>query len=794
MRRIQVIGLHADSVNVHQRLSRVLASPAVGLRAITWELLENNHAPRSANFSASILGKTRGQLNMASPYQDRVSPGSILVIDAAPESLRIISEHLYSEGYVVRQAQDGRLALSMVRAQVPDLILLDIALPDMDGLEVCRRFQADKVMRDVPVVLLAGRDDPVGMARGIKLGARDYIGKPCEREELVLKVRTQLELQALRAGLESRVRLRTAQLETAADALRDEINMRRKAEEALELAGKVFDASFDAILVTDVQGSIMAVNPAFTRLSGYTREDALGKNPDFLKSDRHENDFYERKWSSLAEKGYWTGEVWNRRKDGNVLPMMETISACKDKSGAITNYISVIIDISEMKDAQTLIKFLAYHDPLTGLPNRIVAREHFDGLINDGGADSGMVAVICFDLDRFKIINDSIGHAIGDQVLKILAGKFLSSLSDSDKITRQGGDEFLLISGKISELDQAVGIAQLIIEQVDQELLVDGHRLSISASLGIAVYPDHGETLDDLLRNAENALYQAKKDGGNTYRFFTEDMGRKAMRKLQMQTLLRAALANNEMEVFYQPKIDLKSGEIVGAEALLRWHNPELGHVSPAEFIPCAEESGLIHPIGEWVLNSVCSQIGKWWNAGLGNVHVSVNLSGHQFLDKNLGKIVEQAIHSNHIPAQLIELEITESILMGNINYANLVLRSLKEIGVTISLDDFGTGYSSLSYLKNLPVDTLKIDKSFVDEVHVSPNDAAIALTIIALSRNLGMSVVAEGVENREQYAFLQKNGCDTIQGFYISKPLPAAEFEELMRLGYSKNLKDNVA
>jgi diguanylate cyclase (GGDEF)-like protein/PAS domain S-box-containing protein len=731
---------------------------------------------------------------MADPDQDSLSQGSILVIGATPDSLRIISEHLHSEGYAVQQAPDGRLALCRVRVQVPDLILLDIAMPGMDAFEVCRQLKADKATRGVPVIFLADRDDAAGAARGLKLGARDYIGKPCEREELVLKVRTQLELQTLRAGLESRVRLRTAQLETAANALRDEISMRRKAEEALELAGKVFDASFDAIIVTDVQGIIMAVNPAFTRISGYTREDVLGKNPNFLKSDRHDDGFYESKWSSLGEKGHWTGEVWNRRKDGNVVPMMETISACKDKSGAITNYISVIIDISEMKDAQTLIKFLAYHDPLTGLPNRIVAREHFDGLLVDGGSASDMVAVICFDLDRFKIINDSIGHAIGDQVLKILAGKFLSSLNDGDKITRQGGDEFLLISGKISGLDQAIGIAQLIIELVDQELIVDGHRLSISASLGIAVYPDHGKTLDDLLRNAENALYQAKKDGGNTYRFFTEDMGRKAMRKLQMQTLLRAALANGELDVFYQPKIELKTGAIIGAEALLRWHNIELGHVSPADFIPCAEESGLIHPIGEWVLNKACFQVGKWRNEGLGNVHVSVNLSGHQFLDKNLVKIVEHAIHGNEIPAELIELEVTESTLMGNVNYANLVLQSLKDIGVTISLDDFGTGYSSLSYLKNLPVDTLKIDKSFVDEVHASANDAAIALTIIALSRNLGMSVVAEGVENREQYAFLKKHGCDIIQGYYISKPLPAPAFEELLRFGYSKDLKGNVA
>lgn len=474
--------------------------------------------------------------------------------------------------------------------------------------------------------------------------------------------------------------------------------------------------------------------------------------------------------------------------------MMETISACMDKNGNVTNYISVIVDISEMKDAQTLIKFLAYHDPLTGLPNRIVAREHFDYVTGEASAGGNMVAVICFDIDRFKVINDSIGHAIGDQVLKILAGEFLSNLHDSNKVTRQGGDEFLLVSGNIENREQAAAIAQGIIRLVNQELNVEGHRLSISASLGIALYPDHGETLDDLLRNAENALYQAKKDGGNTYRFFTEDMSRDAMRKLEMQILLRAALANGELSVFYQPKIDLEHGKIVGAEALLRWNSPKLGAVSPAAFIPCAEETGLIHPIGEWVLNTVCSQIRTWREEGLGEIHVSVNLSAHQFLDKNLGRIVEHAIQNNGVSAQLIELEITESILMADINTAALVLRAFKEIGVTIALDDFGTGYSSLSYLKNLPIDTLKIDKSFVDEVHASSNDAAIALTIIALSRNLGLSVVAEGVENHEQYAFLQENGCDLVQGFYISKPLCADDFEKLVRLGYSKPLKDNVA
>lgn len=731
---------------------------------------------------------------MADTDPEPLVSAGILIVDDAPNSSPSISELLNGEGYTVRQARSGEQALSAVRDGLPEVIILAMTLPDMDGLELCRRFRADKAIGDIPIIFLSSRDELADRIKDLRPWADDYLTEPYEFDELLLRIRTRLELRSLRAGLEEHVRNRTAHLETAANTLREEINRRHKAEEALELAGKVFEASVDGIMVTDVRGAIMAINPAFTRITGYTGDDVLGKNPNLLKSDRHDEQFYEGKWLSLRENGFWAGEVWYRRKDGNVSPMMETMSLCMDESGNISNYISVIVDISEIKDAQTLIKFLAYHDPLTGLPNRIVAREHFDKMVDDASSGGNRVAVICFDIDRFKVINDSIGHAIGDQVLKLLAGKFLSSLNDSDKITRQGGDEFLLISGAVKNRDQAAGIAQLIIELIAQELTVDGHRLSISASLGIALFPDHGECLDDLLRNAENALYQAKKDGGNSYRFFTEEMSRDAVRKLEMQTLLRSALANDEMEVFYQPKIELKSGNIVGAEALLRWHNPQLGQVSPADFIPFAEETGLIHPIGEWVLGVVCSQIRKWRDEGLDAVRVSVNLSGRQFLDKNIGGIVEDAIHGNGIPPRLIELEITESILMGNINYAILILHTLKEIGVTVSLDDFGTGYSSLNYLKNLPIDTLKIDKSFIDEVHTSSSDAAIALTIIALSRNLGMEVVAEGVENQEQYAFLRNNGCDLIQGYYFSKPLPAAEFEALLRARCATSLKGNVA
>lgn len=720
--------------------------------------------------------------------------GEVFIIGAEADETRMLADRLRVEGYSVHGAHNEDQALTALNLHLPSLILLDMATPAMDGVALCRRLKSDEATRDVPVILLATHAELLSKIKDSHIGAQDYITKPYQMDEVLLRIRIQLELRSLQIDLEQRVQQRTAQLEAAAEALRGEVEMRRKAEEALELAGKVFEASVDGIMVTSPDGNVMAVNPAFTRITGYSDEEMRGKSPGVLQSDRHDERFYDSRWAAVRENGHWTGEVWNRRRDGNVLPMMETITACVDRDGNLSNYIIVLVDISEMRDAQTLIKFLAYHDPLTGLPNRIVAREHFDILVESANASDELIAVICFDIDRFKLINDSIGHAIGDQVLKILAGRFLSSLGEADKITRQGGDEFLLIAGGIKSLDQAASIAQMIIELVEQELSVDGQRLSISASLGIALYPLHGESLDGLLQSAENALYQAKKDGGNSYRFFTEDMGRSAVRKLEMQTLLRAALANRELQVFYQPKVELRSGRIIGAEALLRWRNPRLGNVSPAEFIPCAEETGLIHPIGEWVLRSVCSQIREWREDGLGDIHVSVNLSGHQFMDRSIGERIESAIHSNDIPARLIELEITESILMGNVHNAVSVLRALKGIGLSISLDDFGTGYSSLSYLKNLPIDILKIDKSFVDEVHSNSYDAAIALTIIALSRNLGLQVIAEGVENEEQYDFMYEHGCDLIQGFYISKPLPAADFAEFVRCGFTQSLKGNVA
>jgi diguanylate cyclase (GGDEF)-like protein/PAS domain S-box-containing protein len=710
--------------------------------------------------------------------------GEILVVEDSSASLRLLTDILVEAGYSVRQAQDGEMALLTVRSLLPELILLDITMPIVDGYQVCQRLKANPCTRDIPVIFLSALHDTEDKVRGFAFGAVDFIAKPYQAEEVLARVQTHLELRRLRVSLELRVQQRTAELESVARTLSEEVVVRRKAEEDLRLAGKVFESTFDGILVTNRDGEIVSVNPSFTRITGYSKQEVMGKDPRFLRCTRQSREFYADMWEAITTTGVWSGEIWNRCKDGNTVPMMETIKAVREANGEVSHYFATLIDLSESKDAQTLINFLAYHDALTGLPNRVVARQHFEQVTSDTGNPQGQVAVMCFDLDRFTLINDSLGHNVGDQVLKLLANKFPTCLEGRDMISRHGGDEFLVVSRSVANADEARDLAMCLLGEIGKELHVDGRKLMVSTSIGIALYPNDGTSLDDLIRCADNALTQAKKQGGNTYCFFAAEMDVEARARMEMETQLRDAISNAEFELFYQPKVNLATGRISGAEALLRWNNPVLGRVSPADFIPLAEETGLILALDVWVLNTVCAQIRRWIDAGLGKIKVSANLSALQFHQRNLLSVVESALQDNGVAADCLDLEITEGALVENTGGAIAVLKMLKEIGVSISVDDFGTGYSSLSYLKNFPVDTLKIDKSFIDDVHVNSSDAAIALTIIELSRNLGMTVIAEGVENREQYDFLREHGCDEIQGYYFSRPITAGEFESLFRAG----------
>lgn len=559
----------------------------------------------------------------------------------------------------------------------------------------------------------------------------------------------------------------------------------RGAEDDLLLANRALEASFSGIMLTDRQSHIFRINPAFTRILGYSEDEVLGQTPGFLRSGSHDEAFYSDIWREVAEKDYWMGEVLMRCKDGNVLPMKHSITALRGTDGEVMYYIGVFEDVSEKQNTKVLLDFFAYRDALTGLPNRLAARQHFDLAVTSAESHpQELIGVMCLDLDRFKHINDSFGHALGDQVLKILAGNLSELIQEPYLLSRQAGGEFLVVAPRLADQKELSSLADRIIALVAQEMIADGRKLAITASLGVAAYPTDGQALDDLARCAQVALHHAKLSGGNQSCFYSREMDAAACAKMDMQLLLLDAATNGELQMVYQPKIFSANREVVGAEALIRWSNPVLGHVSPVRFIPLAEETGLIDSISEWVLRTVCAQLRSWKTQGLPHVKIAINISGHQFRQPGLMRHMEQVLEEYAVLPAEIDLEITEGILMDNVDSAIQLLQEARQIGFSVSLDDFGTGYSSLSYLKHFPINTLKIDKSFVDGLPVDKSDMAIARTIISLAHSLGMNVVAEGVENREQFEFLLSYGCDLIQGYYFSKPLAVSDFESLLRKG----------
>jgi diguanylate cyclase (GGDEF)-like protein len=448
----------------------------------------------------------------------------------------------------------------------------------------------------------------------------------------------------------------------------------------------------------------------------------------------------------------------------------------------VVNHVAVFMDITERKAEQHLIDFLSNHDALTGLPNRMLARQRFEQTLAAARREGRCVAVMCLDLDRFKSINDSYGHDMGDQALKAVATFLNGVVREGDTVTRQGGDEFQIIVSDDAQLGATMALAQKILSGLRKELMLDEQQLTVTSSIGIAVSLTDGDSFDELVRNGDTALFRAKEIGRDNYAFFTERMDAEIRDKLAIQGQLRGAIARDEFEVHYQPQMCLKTGVMLGAEALLRWDSAVLGKVPPNRFIPLAEEYGLVNSIGEWVLESVCAQMKVWHDQGLGDIKVAVNLAAGQFANDATVPYVESTLRKFGVAAEYLGLEITEGTVMGDPNKAVAVLRRLKDIGVSISLDDFGTGYSSLSYLKRFPIDVLKIDKSFVDDVTTNTADAAIALSVISLAHNLNMRVIAEGVETREQVKFLTERGCDEMQGYYFSRPVNAEAFTALLR------------
>jgi len=715
--------------------------------------------------------------------------GEVLIVEDTPASLKLLSDLLTEAGYYVRQAPNGELALWTAQSRPPELILLDVRMPGIDGFEVCRRLKASPELSQVPVIFLSAQHDTDDKVRGFALGAVDFIAKPFQAEEILARTdahvrlgRAQQALAAERALLEERVAERTTELAALAASLEKEVEQRRANEEFMRLSSQVFEATQDAIVVTDRDGRIVATNPAFTQISGYSADEVVGQSVALLHAGEPDAKSFELMAQSIVKTGHWSGEVLARRKSGDTYPGLLSASVVRDEQGQVINHVAVFMDLTERKAEQHLIDFLSNHDALTGLPNRLLARQRFEQTLATAKREHRCVAVMCLDLDRFKSINDSYGHDVGDKALQVVS-KFLNeTVREGDIVTRQGGDEFQIIVPDDVQLGATMALAQKILAGLRRELVIDGQQIMVTSSIGIAVSLTDGDSFDELVRNGDTALFRAKEIGRDNYAFFTERMDAEIRDKLAIQGQLRGAIARDEFEVHYQPQMCLKTGAMVGAEALLRWDNVVLGKVPPNRFIPLAEEYGLVNSIGEWVLESVCAQIKVWHDQGLGDIKVSVNLAAGQFANDATVPYVESTLRKFGIAPEYLGLEITEGTVMGDPDKAVAALRRLKDIGVSISLDDFGTGYSSLSYLKRFPIDVLKIDKSFVDDVTTNANDAAIALSVISLAHNLNMRVIAEGVETREQVRFLTERGCDEMQGYFFSRPLNGDAFTALLR------------
>jgi diguanylate cyclase (GGDEF)-like protein/PAS domain S-box-containing protein len=554
---------------------------------------------------------------------------------------------------------------------------------------------------------------------------------------------------------------------------------RERAEEKLRQGAKVFESTRDGVMITDLQGNIVSVNAAFCAISGYDVEEVLGRNPRLLKSGRADSAFFADVWRQIESQGHWQGEVWNRRKSGEEYPQWLSITTVRDDRGKPTHYVGVGTDISELKRSEEQLQHLAHHDPLTGLPNRLMAQARLEHALQRAQRRNSRIAVLFLDLDGFKHINDSLGHSVGDGMLTTIAQRLKGRLRDEDALARLGGDEFLLLAENIQTPADAANIARKLLESLQQPLDLGGRQLFVTASIGISLYPDDGRSWSELIRNADTAMYQAKAAGRDQFCFYTADMNANALAQLELEVSLRQAQAQSRFELHYQPKIDLGHGHTVGFEALLRMHDTHGKLLLPGTFIPMAERSGLIIPIGAWVIEAACRQARRWHDAGHTHLTVAVNVSACQFHHPDFADHVRLALQHSGLPGSALELELTESVLMTDPDTAVDRLLALKRSGVRLALDDFGTGYSSLGYLLRLPIDALKIDRSFVAGLGHDVHAIDIVNSIIGLARRMKLRVVAEGVETTAQASSLRAYGCDEMQGYLLSRPMAAAATEE---------------
>jgi diguanylate cyclase (GGDEF)-like protein/PAS domain S-box-containing protein len=683
---------------------------------------------------------------------------SILIVDDEPLMRLLLCEAVTESGYRALEAPDGLTALRMVQDAQPDAVLLDIVMPGMDGFATCAALRRLPQGENLPVVMITALETPETINRAYAAGATDYLPKPVNPSLLRHHLRYVLR----------------------ASRLFDEL---RRTEKRLQLAGRVFTHSSEMILIADADYRIIEVNPAFCKLSGYRREEVIGSDLRSHRSTRHDDAFLRRLWQTVAETGHWQGELWNRRKDGESLLTLTTINRVDDQSGAPTHIVVTASDISRLRETEQRLLYLSRYDPLTDLPNRTLFLDRLQQALAHAHRRRGVLGVLCFDIDNFHEFNDTFGHAVGDRLLQMVAERIVSRVRKSDSVARLGSDQFALVLHDLDRDESVALVAQRIQELLAQPFIVEGRELDITTSIGIALYLRDGNDAEELCKKAEIAMQTAKREGKDRYCFFSDEMNSRTRERLALKHALRRGIERGEFLLYYQPKFDCRSGLLTGAEALVRWQHPERGLVPPLQFIPLAEETGLIVPLGEQVLRMACSQNRLWRERGFAPFRVAVNLSARQFHDEALLDMVAGMLAETGLEADGLELEITESAIMRDTARAAETLRRFRSMGIRLALDDFGTGYSSLGYLKRFPVDVIKIDYSFVKNIFVDPEDAAIVKAIIAMARSLNLTTVAEGVETEEQRTFLLEQGCDELQGYVAGMPQPADRIERFLPL-----------
>ncbi len=683
----------------------------------------------------------------------------ILIVDDNPNNRFAIRTILKGVDADLHEAANGLDALTMALQTDYALILLDVQMPEISGYEVCEQLRTDARNADTPVIFLtADYKENSDKMRGYNAGGTDYLTKPIDDNILKAKVRVFLRLYWQNQQLQEN-------------------------NTALKLAALVFESQ-QGIVITNADNIIIRVNKTFTEITGYSAEEVTGKDPSLLKSGRHDTYFYRSLWQSIQNSGAWQGEIWNRRKNGEIYPEWLTITPVEN-DGVITHYIGTMTDISEYKNAEEQIRQLAFYDPLTGLPNRRLLLDRLQHSVDMHSRDGKLMALMMLDLDNFKPVNDSLGHLAGDDLLQQVATRLLEHLRNIDMVARLGGDEFIVLLENINFTDDAGHVAENIINDLNRPfyLLHDhSHDVHIGVSIGISLYAQHGTTPQLLMDHADAAMYKAKDSGRNCFAYFSEDLTIAARKRIELESRLRLVIEREELLVYYQAQVDIATDKIIGAEALIRWQQPIEGFTTPGQFIRFAEETGFIDIIGAWILRETCRQGKQWLDAGLSPLVLAVNVSPHQFCHTEMISLVANVLKDTGFPAHCLELELTENGLMGNQDKAQFILDNLCRLGVLLAIDDFGTGYSSLACLNRFPVTTLKIDKSFVDDIPYKQENMTISTTIIAMGHILGFKVLAEGIETPEQLAFLQEKGCDSYQGYIKSQPLPAQEFEQLLR------------